>query len=86
MANRTFFFRWIKSHRKVKDFLGTSENAVLIQIYTALITYVLLNLVKMISRYGGSLYDLLREFKNNYQATLHEIQGTSLYEALLVRA
>ncbi|MDP4290190.1 MAG: IS4 family transposase [Bacteroidota bacterium] len=35
------FFKWIKQHLKIKSFLGTSQNAVLIQIYCALITYCL---------------------------------------------
>src|SRR5713226_541712 len=76
------FFRWIKQHLKVKTFMGTCENAVLVQIFTALITYVLLNLLKVLSGYSGSLYELLREVKNNYQATLRDIVGTPLHEAL----
>ena len=35
------FFKWIKQHLKVKSFWGTTENAVRIQIYTAIITYCL---------------------------------------------
>ena len=33
------FFKWIKQHLKIKKFWGTSENAVRIQIYCAIITY-----------------------------------------------
>lgn len=40
------FFKWIKQHQKVKKFIGHSENAVLIQILTALILYVLLLLMQ----------------------------------------
>lgn len=36
------FFKWIKQNLKIKQFLGRSEIAVKIQIYTALITYMLL--------------------------------------------
>ena len=36
------FFKWIKQHLKIRHFLGRSENAVRIQIYVALITYLLL--------------------------------------------
>ena len=39
------FFKWIKQNLKIKTFLGTSENAVRIQLYVALITYLLLRLV-----------------------------------------
>lgn len=38
------FFRWIKQTLKIKHFLGTSENAVRIQIAVALIAYLLLRL------------------------------------------
>lgn len=42
------FFKWIKQNLKIKRFIGTSENAVKIQIYTAIITYTLaLQLKKM---------------------------------------
>ena len=33
------FFKWIKQHLKIKKFWGTSENAVRIQIYSAIIAY-----------------------------------------------
>lgn len=36
------FFKWIKQNLKIKTFLGHSENAVKIQIYTALIAFLLL--------------------------------------------
>lgn len=35
------FFKWLKQNLKIKQFLGRSENAVKIQIYTALIAYLL---------------------------------------------
>jgi len=38
------FFRWIKQNLKVKRFIGRSENAVLIQLYAALITFLLLQI------------------------------------------
>ena len=40
------FFRWIKQTLKIKRFLGTSENAVRIQIAVALIAFVLLRLAQ----------------------------------------
>lgn len=46
------FFRWIKQHLKVKHFLGRSENAVLIQLYAALIAFLLLQL------WGAEVYGL----------------------------
>jgi hypothetical protein len=36
------FFKWIKQNLKIRHFMGTSENAVRIQIFVALIAYLLL--------------------------------------------
>ena len=38
------FFRWIKQHLEIKRFIGTSENAVRIQVAVALIAFLLLRL------------------------------------------
>ena len=59
------FFKWIKQHLKVKKFFGTSENAVLIQILTALIVYVLLLLMQEELDFQGTFLELTRIFKNN---------------------
>ncbi len=40
------FFRWVKQTLKIKHFLGTSQNAVRIQIATALIAFLLLRLAQ----------------------------------------
>jgi len=40
------FFKWIKQHLKILTFWGISENAVKIQIYCAIITYVLVSILK----------------------------------------
>jgi IS4 transposase len=37
------FFKWIKQHLKIKTFLGTSKNAVMTQIWIAMIYYLLLS-------------------------------------------
>lgn len=47
------FFKWIKQNLKIRHFLGTSENAVRIQILTALIAYLLLRIAQIAS--GTSL-------------------------------
>ena len=59
------FFKWIKQHLKVKKFFGSSQNAVLIQILTALIVYVLLLLVQEELDFQGTFLELTRIFKNN---------------------
>jgi IS4 transposase len=40
------FFRWVKQNLKIGHFLGTTENAVRIQIAVALIAYLLLSLAR----------------------------------------
>lgn len=59
------FFKWIKQHLKVKSFIGHSENAVLIQILTALILYVLLLLMQEELGFQGTFLELTRIFKHN---------------------
>jgi putative transposase len=58
------FFRWIKQNLKIKIFYGTSENGVLIQIWTALIAYLLLLWIKLRSRVGWSILELTRLVQN----------------------
>lgn len=50
------FFKWIKQNLKIKSFLGTSKNAVMIQIWCAMIYYLILAFIKAQSRYPGSLH------------------------------
>ncbi len=40
------FFKWIKQNLKIRKFLGTSQNAVKIQIITAMIAYLLIRLAQ----------------------------------------
>lgn len=57
------FFKWIKQHLKIKRFLGRTENAVRIQVLTALITYLLLAIYRKAQNYAGSLWILLAEVR-----------------------
>jgi hypothetical protein len=54
------FFKWIKQHLKVKSFWGTSENAVRIQIYTAISTYCLVAIVGCELNLERSTYEILQ--------------------------
>lgn len=54
------FFRWIKQNLKIKSFYGTSENAVMTQVWVAIIVYLLLSFIKHQTRYAYSLLELLR--------------------------
>jgi len=58
------FFKTIKQHLKIKTFVGTSPNAVKIQLWTALIAILFLKYMKMLSSYAhwslSNLIALLR--------------------------
>lgn len=53
------YFKWMKQHLKIKRFLGRSENAVRVQILTALISYLLLRLYQQCHGVTTSLWQLL---------------------------
>lgn len=53
------FFKWIKQNLRIERFMGTSENAVRIQIATALIAYVLLRLANATLTVAHSVVILL---------------------------
>lgn len=54
------FFKWIKQHLKVKSFWGTSENAVRIQVYSAIIAYCLVSIVAEQLKTERSTYEILQ--------------------------
>ena len=54
------FFKWIKQHLKIKSFWGTSENAVKVQIYTAIITYCLVAIAGNNLKLERSTYEILQ--------------------------
>lgn len=54
------FFKWIKQNLKVKSFLGTSKNAVLTQLWVAMIVYLLLAFLKFKAKLGQTLGCILR--------------------------
>jgi hypothetical protein len=54
------FFKWIKQHLRIKNFFGTSENAVKSQIWIAISVYVLVAIVKKRLRIDASLYHSLQ--------------------------
>jgi len=57
------FFKWIKQNLKIKTFWGTSENAVKIQIWTALILFMLLWIQKAISGIPDSMQRIIQVMK-----------------------
>jgi len=59
------FFRDIKQLLHIKTLIGTSKNAVMIQIWTALITILLLKVMKATAKYGWQLSNLVAFIRLN---------------------
>jgi hypothetical protein len=59
------FFKALKQNLRLKTFVGTSANAVKIQIWTALISMLLLRYLQLISRFGWSLSNLVALLRMN---------------------
>jgi len=54
------FFKWIKQHLRIKQFYGSSENAVKTQIWIAVSVYVLVAIVRKRLQLEASLYTFLQ--------------------------
>lgn len=54
------FFKWLKQHLKVKKFWGQTENAVRIQIYTAVTAYCMMAIVQKKMDVQRSIYEMLQ--------------------------
>lgn len=59
------FFKWLKQNLKIKTFLGTSRNAVLTQIWVALITMLVLSYMKFLAKLGQSITQIQRLLQLN---------------------
>lgn len=59
------FFKEIKQLLHIKSFIGTTENAVMIQIWTALITILILKALKAMAQYGWHLSNLVAFIRLN---------------------
>jgi hypothetical protein len=54
------FFKWIKQNLRIRSFIGTSENSVRIQIWTAAITFLLVEYIRFLSRTAFSRIEVFR--------------------------
>jgi len=59
------FFKALKQNLKIKTFVGTSANAVKVQIWTALIAILVLRYLQLKSKYGWSLSNLIALLRMN---------------------
>lgn len=67
------FFKWIKQNLKIKTFLGASKNAVLSQIWVAMIYILLLAYIKFQTKFPASLLTLSRKLQESLFFRLHLI-------------
>ena len=77
------FFKWIKQHVKITSFLSTSKNGVKIQIWCALITYLLLNIIRSRLVKTVDLFEIYRRISlavdkriNIHELIAHKIEST----------
>lgn len=64
------FFREIKQLLHIKTFIGTTENAVMIQIWTALITILVLKALRAIAKFNWHLSNLVAFIRLNIFAKI----------------
>lgn len=54
------FFKWIKQHLRIKTFWGYSENAVRVQVYSAIIAYLTIAIMKEKMKLKQTNYEILQ--------------------------
>jgi putative transposase len=59
------FFKWIKQNLKIKTFLGTSQNAVMTQVWVAVCVFLMLAYLKYLSRAPASMQQIMRLLQLN---------------------
>lgn len=69
------FFKWIKQNLRIKSFLGTSLNAVKIQVITAMIAYLLVRITALALPTNPSMQTVVRLIQTSVMArkTLQEL-------------
>jgi hypothetical protein len=72
------FFKWIKQNLKIKTFLGTSQNAVMTQIWIAMTYYLLVAYIKFQTKFTKSLLELTRMIKETLMMRRNLIDLLSL--------
>ncbi len=59
------FFKWIKQHLKIKKFIGYSLNAVMNQIITGIIAFIMLQLIQQTTKTSYGLLKIKRLIKHS---------------------
>ncbi|MBI4800984.1 MAG: transposase [Elusimicrobia bacterium] len=79
------FFKWIKQNLKIKTFLGTSPNAVMTQVWTAMCYYLPLAYIKYQTKYRFSIFYLHRIVREMLMERISLIDLLNLNETGLAR-
>jgi hypothetical protein len=80
--NIEIFFKWIKQHLRIKAFFGTSENAVKLQVWTAVSTYLLVAIMKKEFKLEQTLYTILQVLSVSIFEKMPVIEAFSKYNML----
>lgn len=59
------FFKHLKQHLKIKSFVGISENAVMIQVWTAMIAILLLKYLQLRSKFAWNMANMVASIRIN---------------------
>lgn len=79
------FFKWIKQHLRIRRFYGRSENAVRIQIWSAICAYLMVAIVRQQFKLQKTLNEILQIVSVNIfeQRTLAELLAPPLPEQIV---
>jgi len=79
------FFKWIKQNLQVKTFLGTSENAVMTQIWVALMHFLLVAYIKFLTKVEISLTEITARVREHLMGSSHLLELLSLDRKTLAK-
>ncbi len=80
------FFKWVKQNLRIKSFIGTSKNAVMTQIWVALIYYLLVAYLKFLSKNTMTLTEINRRLRGYLTQKILLAEFLALNPAQLKRA
>ena len=79
------FFKWITQNLQIKTFLGTSENAVMTQIWVALIHFLLVAYIKFLTKVEISLTEITARVREHLMGSSHLLELLSLDRKTLAK-
>ena len=79
------FFKWIKQNLQIRTFLGTSENAVMTQIWVALMHFLLVAYIKFLTKVEISLTEITARLREHLMGNSHLLELLSLDRKALAK-